>query len=187
VVNLGTGATSLWQNVEIRGFIVPADYANLSPVLIAIQTLESAVNTSRVIQGEALFTDSGQDTWTCNGASAAGPDFYVETKKYAMGDPQRLKLFRMLLLHFWAAGGNLKFDWVPGLNGTGTTASSEFWATTSWVDKRIKFNSRTQLLALRIYQSAYSGDPASLVAANTTRVTLAAWALGFKWKRPGRV
>ncbi len=187
VINLSNGAINIWQNVEIRGGIAPADSTALGSSLLSIQTLESATNWSRVVVGETLFTDSGNDSFTCNGAAAVGPDLYVETKKYSMGDGQRLKLFRMLLLHYFAAGGNLRFDWVKGLNGTGTLSGTEFWAGTTYLNKRIKFNGKSTYLALRIYQSPYTGDPANLAAASTTRVTLGQWALGFKWKRPGRV
>jgi hypothetical protein len=187
VIGLLTGATSIWRNVELRGVINPPDRLGLGTALLPIQTLESAVNTTRVVKGDTLFEDSGQDAYTCNGAAAAGPDLYVESKKYSMGDGQRLKLFRMILLSFWAAGGNIKLDTIVGLNGTGVTSNTEFWATTAFVDKRIKFNARSQYVAVRLYQSAYQGNPASLVAANTTRITLGQWAFGFKWKRPGRV
>lgn len=186
-IELTQGATAIWQNVELRGVITPPDRLGLGGTLLPMQTLEGGVNTTRVIQGDQLFVDSGQDAYTCNGAAAAGPDLYLETKKYTMGDGQRLKLFRMLLLHFWAAGGNIKLDTVAGLNPTGVTSTTEFWATTSFVDKRIKFNTRSQYMAVRLYQSAFSGNPALLVAANTTRITLGQWAFGFKWKRAGRV
>jgi hypothetical protein len=187
-INLSDGTLCLWQNVEIRGGIQPADVSNLGTALLPIQTLESAVNTSRVVVGETLFTDTGQDAWTCNGAAAAGPDLFVETKKYSMGDMQRLKLHRMLLLEYITTGGNIRFDYVPGLNQTGTLAGTEFLdSSTVWIDKRIKFNSRSQYLSLRFYQSPYQGNPANLTPANTTRIGLGAWALGFKWKRPGRV
>jgi len=146
--------------------------------IFAASTSEPA---SRVFDGQTLFTDSGNDAFTCDGGPGAGPDFYVETKKYDGKDPQRLKLWKMFLLHWLLTSSNgndtLNLDTVPGLNTVGATATTSFPVVSSFTDKRIKFMKRSQFLSLRLWQSSSS----------ITRVTLGPWALALKYKRPGRV
>lgn len=188
VINLSTGATNLWENVEFRGSIQPPDRLGRGTCLLPITTTESAAHKVRVINGDTLFTHTGQDAYICEGAPQQGPVFYVETKKYDMGDSQRLKSFRMILLNYLSVGGNLLIDTVAHLNQTGVEQTSQFLAATAYLDKRIRIDVRSQYMSLRFNESSISGDPTGThSAASITRVSLASWALGFKWKRPGRV
>lgn len=190
VVNLATGAVSIWTNVEIRGAVYPAGSQALGTALIGIN---STIPDAIILDGTALFTDSGHDAYACDGSGLTAttivpsstvpgsPDLFVESKKYSMGDSQRLKLFRMFLLNYWADGGNLHFDVSPGLNTAGTTSPTEFWACTAYQDKRLKFNKKSQFLSFRIWQSLLSGDPsvgttvgaATLAAGSSTATTTA--------------
>jgi hypothetical protein len=163
-VHLTTGAIGLWENVEMRGYIEPAQSANRGTCLFPITTTEAGpVHAVRIIDAEQLFIDSGQDAYLCEGAPQQGPKLFLETKKYDMGDPQRLKLFRMFLLNYFSAGGNIKIDPIPGLNTSGTTQAAQFLASTSFVDKRLKFNTRSQFVAYRLNESDVQTDPAGTV------------------------
>jgi hypothetical protein len=173
-VHLGSGAIAMFENVELRGGLAPAASLGLSTSALLINTGSGDSNSSRLIDGEKLFNSQGQDPWTCSGAAAAGPKFHLETKRYSMNGPQQLKLFRMLLLHYNATGGNLRFDTVPGLPETGTASVAEFLASTDFQDKRVKFNKRSQYLAIRLYESPYSGDPVSGTSFGTVTMTVAA-------------
>lgn len=159
---------------------------------------------ARLCAASDLFETDGTDAIQCDG-NTFGPDFYIESKRYPIEDSLRKKLYKLLLLHYWAAGDNLKLDTVVGLNDNGTTSLSEwertlpFWddlgtiAPTwdslgalydSWDDlseprfqvKRIKFIKRSQHFAFRIYQKS------NLV----THAKLGPWSIGFKPQRVGR-
>ena len=176
VINLITGAVTLWTNVGILGssLMPPA-----SPYK-ALAVVESAPGQTDVIDLSSLFSTSTMttnDMFTCNGYTS-GPDFYVETKKYDISDPQIKKLMKQMMLHFKCDGGNLALDTVVGLNTTGATSSSVFADSNSaFVDKRIKFLKRTQYIQFRIYKAS----------AGTKDIWLGPWAIGYKFQRPGRV
>lgn len=167
------------------------------------------VNTSsggRVCDLNVLFDDQGIDGVTCEGGTA-GPDLYVESKKYDIGNAMLKKLWKMLMLHYLVGGDALKLDTIVGLNTIGQTTTSEWpvsvfvWDRltptpySSWDNlanshptwdsvvnaiffvKRIKFLKRSQHLAFRIYQK--SDD--------VTSARLGPFALAYKAQRPGRV
>lgn len=167
------------------------------------------VNTAsggRVCSLDALFEDQGIDSVTCTGGTA-GPDLYIESKKYDIGNAMLKKLWKMLMLHYLVGGDALKLDTIIGLNTIGQTTTSEWPITvytwdrlsptpySSWdnlanshptwdsvVDaiffvKRIKFLKRSQHLAFRIYQKSD----------NVTAARLGPFALAYKAQRPGRV
>jgi hypothetical protein len=171
-INLETGALTLMTNLALQGWTkIPDGYGTTTWFVVTDASL-----FAQTIKGDTLFDEGGVDAVTCDG-HAVGPDFYLETKKYDMGAGQRLKLLKMLLLHYLSSGAAIKLDTVKGLGTTGTQSTSEFAASTSFTDKRIKFMKRSQYLALRLYQASSA----------TTQLTLGAWAIGFKWKRTGRV
>lgn len=167
-----------------------------------------AVNTSsggRLCSLDTLFEDDGIDSVVCAGA-IAGPDLYIESKKYDIGNALLKKLWKMLMLHYLVGGDALKLDTIIGLNTIGQTTTSEWPVTvyswdrlsptpySSWnnlanshptwdsvVDaiffvKRIKFLKRNQHLAFRIYQKSGS----------VTAAKLGPFALAYKAQRPGR-
>ena len=173
-INLTSGAISLLTNVNIRGAVTPPTALALGTSLFGVSTSEP---TARTMSGDTLFgLTGGLDAYTCEG-DVIGPDWYLNTKKYHMGDPQRLKLFKMFLLHYLLVGSNISLDMVKGLDNVGVNVASTFGPSSTYTDKRVKSMNRSQFLAVRLYQTGGSA----------TLATLGPWAIGFKWKRPGRV
>jgi hypothetical protein len=136
----------------------------------------------------------------------AGPDFYIESKKYTQDDAMRKKLFKQLAINYLVQGDSLRLDTVPGLNDLGRTSSSTFptsvftwtsltssvatWAALSalysnWEQlinsvyrpKRIKFLKRTQMLSFRIWANSPS----------VTAAQLGPFQIGYKLQRAGRI
>lgn len=136
----------------------------------------------------------------------AGPDAYLETKKYGMDDPMRKKLMKQMAMQYVASGGDMRLDTVPTLNVIGKTSLTHYaksdttWQAlgtqfTTWDDlqafyptwnsiiasnyltKRIKFTKRTQLMSIRIWQDS----PA------VTKFVLGPFQIAYKWMRVGRV
>jgi hypothetical protein len=198
-VNMETEAVSVHTNLGIRGSIV-------LPSVTGEETwyLANSSTTGYVCDASVLFDEFGLDTITCAGATA-GPDLYMESKKYKVGDSLRKKLFKQLLMNYLSQGGDLRLDTVVGLNNVGKTSTTKFPATVyvwdnlsalfptwdalgsqmpTWDQltqsvfkpKRIKFLKRSQHLAFRIWQED----------ATITRVVLGPFQLGFKLQRPGR-
>lgn len=136
----------------------------------------------------------------------AGPDFYIESKKYSQGDSMWKKMFKQLMLNYIVQGDSLRIDTVVGLQEIGRTATSAYPVTVYSFDqlaalvqtwdqlaelfptwdtmvaanfrpKRIKFIKRTQLMSFRLWQNS----PA------VTRAQLGPFQIAFKWMRLGRV
>lgn len=200
-VNLITGAVGTLTNVDIRGsVIIPGSAGRTAWYLVNDAT------HAIICDAEALFNKEGVDAVTCDG-STAGPDFYIETKKFDGGDGLRLKRYKQLAAWYLAQGGPMKVDMVAGLNNIGQTLTSDFpvsgftWDTlraqvATWDDmkaqfatwdlvvqsvylpKRVRFQGKNQYMAFRLYQ-----DPNSTV----TRMQLGPFQLGYKIMRPGRI
>ena len=184
VINLVTGATTLLSGVEMRGSLVLPSDIEFGTSLYSIST---TTNKAEVCLGDSLFQDEGQDDAACLNGPLAGPDFYAETGMADIGDPQRTKRFKLLMSHYNADGGNLCVDTVVGLNRDGVTVTTQLIDTAgAWADSILHFSVTAQVLALRFYQSTISGVAPSTVPANTNRVTLGPWALGYRLKLPGR-
>lgn len=196
VVKLDTGAVSILRNVGIRGAAQPPPSVS-SETYFGVTTLSGGTRTARVHKASDLLAENnatGIDTYTCDGESGTFPAWELETKKYDVGNPQLLKLFKMLLLHYnlWGSRPNdaadiaaetadhLRFATVKGLDTTGTLSGKKFFVNPSaqaWLDKRLKFMKRSQFLSVRMWQGTTT----------ITRLQIGAWALGYKNKRPGRV
>jgi hypothetical protein len=174
VINLLSGTVSMFTNVEHRGAVHPPASLGLGTTAFGITTNEPG---ARVMNGDVLFTGTGNDPYTCENGPGAGPDLYIETKKYDAKDAQRLKLWKMFLMHYLTVGDQLNLDTVVGLNTAGTTAATAFTTSSTYTDKRIKFMKRSQFLALRIWQNS----------ASVTNAVVGPWAIALKFKRPGRV
>jgi len=183
-VNLQSGAISLWTNVETRGFVVvPEQYSIGTRSILAMTD-----GTDRyIVDGDALITtQTGQDEFACGNGSVAGPYLAFETKKLSMGDGQRLKLFKQLQVHYFSDGVNLKVATVKGLNSTAVVSTSEFVSNSEFQDKRLKPKARSQYASYQVYESQWQ-DSAKTIAAVPVEITLGEFAVGFKWKRAGRV
>jgi hypothetical protein len=200
VVNMNTRAFTMFTNVNLRGGIVmPADTSEETWYVV------NSATQGFICDAATLFDNSGNDTITCDGGTA-GPDFYIESKKYNAGDSMRLKLFKMLAIYYLAQGDSLKVDTVVGLNNIGRTARTELPATVftwdnlvaqygtwdnlaatagTWDNlissvfkpKRVKFLKRTQNFAFRLYQKSTS----------VSHVRIGPFDLAFKYQRPMRV
>lgn len=170
-IYLPTGAVTFLTNTDIRG-------ATEMPTSTG-QNTWYVVNTSsgaRICSSNALFDTTGADTITCTG-NAAGPDFYMESKRYSLGDALRKKLFKEMMLTYMATGDTLSLDTLVGLNDAGITSLTTWAISSVFRTARIKFLKRSQMFAFRVYQTTSS----------VTSAVLGPWALGFKEQRKGRV
>ena len=201
VLNLSTRAITLFYNVEFRGAVVLPKF-NTPWYVINEQT----TGKFHIANGSSLFDSEGIDAVICEGNTVAGPDFYLETKRYSLGDPLRKKLFKMLLVHYYATGDGLKLDLVTGLNEPGSTNTAT-WAVTGstwtfvaatyntwsalstafstwsamassvWLKKKIRFLKRDQFLGFRVYQNS----------AAVTKLRVGPIQIGYKPLRAGRL
>jgi hypothetical protein len=155
---------------------------------------------------DKLFDEQGNDDFIAEGNTVAGPDFFIESKKYDAGDGMLKKLWKQVQIHYLVLGDSLRLDTVVGLNDVGSQRPSAFEETgwtwdllprsfRDWVElgasffawdtlghgifvvKRIKFIKRDQYFAFRLYQNS----------ANVSRAALGPFAIAFKRQRPGRV
>jgi hypothetical protein len=201
VVNLTTRAVVTHTNVDIRGSAILPGTAG--------RTMWYIVNdgTKAVIcDGDALFTQEGVDTVTCDGSAAPGPDFYIESKKYDATDGLRLKRFKQLAIWYLVQGDAMTVDTVLGLNDIGSTLTSNFpvsvltwdslramintwdglkaqfaaWSTivqSVFVPKRVRFQKKNQYFAFRLYQASGA----------VTRMQVGPFQIAYKLMRPGRL
>lgn len=163
-----------------------------------------------VADAEALFGLEGLDTAIADAGNpltnAPGPDLYIETKKFDIGDGLRLKRFKEFAAWYLAQGGGIKMDAVLGLNEIGTTLQTTWpnsvynWDQlgnlfTSWdnlalefstwndivsavfLPKRARFSKKSQYFSIRLYRETDQ----------VTRAQFGPFMLGFKQLRPGRV
>jgi hypothetical protein len=212
----GTGTISA-INTATNSFTVSA--LSTAPVnaeyIFVSGVTTTTTGSTRVFRGNAIFDNEGNDTVACLRPNTttlnptqdfAGPDFYLETKHYSMGDPLRKKLWKNLLMHYYVTGDTMKVDLVTGMNEPGSTNSSQFatsgstwtfiaasfntwsalstaylnWAAVAnnvWLKKKLRFLKRDQILGFRIYQNS----------ASVTKLRLGSWQLGFKYLRAGRI
>jgi hypothetical protein len=205
-VYLPTGAVTVHSNVHVKGGCHLPQFQNASfAVVNNLGGQTTASNTPNIIRVRDLFEKSGRDTIACDGG-AAGPDPFIETKRFSMGDAELKKLWKYIILTYLAGGDNLALDTVLGLNDTGLTASRTFpeslytWDTLSaayptwdalaaayptwdamgnslYTTKRLKFIKRSQLFGFRLY------SPAGTI----TEMKLGPFQLAFKPQRIGRV
>jgi hypothetical protein len=200
VIYLPRNAVTMFTNFNIRGGL---SFTNSSG-----QQNWIALNTStagHVADVNTVIDSAGNDQITCDGGTA-GPDMYIESKKYSAGNGLTLKSWKELLMHYLAGGAALKLDTVVGLNEIGATSTTTWpvsqytwdtlalnystwdnlaltfptWDTvnvTLYVARRIKFLKRNQYIAFRIYQSSSS----------VTSAAIGPFALAFKLMRIGRV
>lgn len=202
VVNMISRAITIFTNTCIRGAVVMPQDTGFETLYVVNDS-----TTGYIASSQDLFdTDGVNDSIHCDAAAALGPDFYIESKKYAEGDSMHKKLFKQLAINYLAQGDALKLDTVVGLNDIGFTSIETFpptvytWdtlATTfgtwdalaalipTWDQvilsvfsaKRIKFLKRSQHMAFRLYQASSA----------VSRVKLGPFQLLYKWQRLGRI
>lgn len=200
VIYMPNNAATIFTNMHLVGSVDLGSSANSQDSWFAVNTSSGG----RICSFNDIFDTDGIDALTCVG-STAGPDFYIESKRYSIGDGLRKKLFKQLMMHYLVGGDVLKLDTVVGLNTAGTTTTSTWGVTTYWWDKlatvyttwdilatsvptwdsltdavffvkRIKFIKRSQYLAFRLYQNSNA----------VTNATIGAFDLAYKLLRPGR-
>lgn len=184
-INLATQALTFLTNVGIRG----------AAFISAIGTQESTTRflvekgsdaSSYIAKGKTLFLDNsasadqGVDDFICSGHQTA-PDFYLESARYDMDDPQLRKLWKQVQIHYISSTKSLNLDVVTNFDTIGTTTSSALPISATFVNKRLKFLKRSQLLGFRLYSRSTADSTVD------AEVQLGPWAIGFKRQRPGRV
>lgn len=117
IINLVTKAVTLATNMDIRGALtLPSNEQ---------QNVWLLINTSTggaICDANAIFDASGNDAFTCAG-NTIGPFFYLESKRYSLGDPLRRKMIKQIAAHYQSFGDSLDIDTVVGLGtaSAGTT------------------------------------------------------------------
>lgn len=199
VINMKTGAISLLRNVGIRGATRPPTSVGAGESYFAVTTDSGSTKLAKVFTARSLFRENssqGRDAYNCLGESGfanAGPFFNLETKKYDLGNPQILKLFKLFLLHFYLEGtqntqelidaetaDHLRFATFKGMNRSSTLSGKKLFlnpTTAIWLDKRVKFMARSQFCSILCFPGT----------STITDLQLGAWAIGYKSKRAGRV
>lgn len=202
VVNMISQAITVWTNTCIRGSVVMPVASGFESLFVVNDATQGYVCSSK----DLFDVDGVNDSITCDAATAAGPDFYFESKKFSEGDSMHKKLFKQLAMNYLVQGDKLNLDTVMGLNQIGQTSTSSFPPTVytwdslaitfgtwdnlknnipTWdqvilsvfVPARIKFLKRTQNLSIRIWQNSTA----------CTRVRLGPFQVGYKWMRTGRI
>lgn len=172
VQNLDTGAITFWTNVQFQGWVTLPASSGFNAWLIENDSSDHTQFSSAV----DLWTGSGPDTITCKGQSL-GPSFYAETKLYDARDPERLKNWRQISVHYKLAGDSLTMDVIQGLSGVGSTTNQVWLRQDDFSNKRIKFMSRNTHVGFRLYPTNNTAS----------EVVIGPFALGFKLQRVGRV
>jgi hypothetical protein len=200
-INMVTRAITTFTNVDIRGAVSIPGSAGRTMWYLANDATKAVI-----CDGEALFNQEGVDSVICDGSAAAGPDYYIESKKFDAGDGLRLKRFKLLMIWYLAQGDLMQVDVVLGLNNIGQTLTGNFpvsgftWDTlhgqiSTWdalkaqfatwsavvqsvfVPKRVRFQKKNQYMAFRLYQNSTA----------VTRMQIGPFQLGYKLQRPGRL
>lgn len=182
-LNLATKAYTFLTNLDIRGAaVLPSDSGEGVWFVVTAEGAEfPGTVESWICRASDLFDAVGPDELTCED-NTPGPDFYLETKRYDMGDPLWKKTFKRFLMHYHSNGGTLSMDTVLGLNETGTTTATP-WPETATSDamtfevKRKKFLKRDRMIGFRIYKTD----------SDVTQVRIGPWAIGMKPQRLGRI
>jgi len=200
VINMISKAPTIFTNFNLRGGVQMPQSTGLETLFIVNTT-----TNGKIVSGTHIFNDTGNDAIVCDGGTA-GPDFFLETKKYNGGDSLILKLWTQLLVNYECSGDALNIDTVIGLNNVGATITTNLpptiytwdtlattyatWdavagANSTWDSllqaffkpKRARFLKRSQNFAFRIWQNSSA----------VTNVTIGPFQLGFKRMRPGRI
>lgn len=172
VMNLLTGGISWFTNTQFRG------WANLPPTsgFDAWYVMENnSDNSTAILDANELWTGEGLDSVTAL-SQTAGPQFYVESKRYDIRDAQRLKSFKQLAMHYKITGDTLSMDVIPGIGDVGVTTKQPWAIQSTLKNSRIQFDQRDTHLGFRLY-------PTNNLM---TAATLATFAIGFKLQRIGR-
>jgi hypothetical protein len=122
-VYLPTGAITTISNFDFRGATkidtisgikalmgVNIVYAtsDIRPRLIDVDSVLKTNNDYNVTEDAALIENAGKSENTY----IKGPDFYLQTKHYTVGDPVLRKWFRLIMLNMYLIDGGMRLDVV---------------------------------------------------------------------------
>lgn len=190
-INLSTGALVFWTNVEVRGYTSPP--GTLVDERQSYYVIQSTETTGPAIcSADSLFADEfdlskyTDDVLATSSGVSYAPHVFVETRRSAFGDPERLKLFKQLQLQYLLYGEStdvkLGIDTVVGLSGDTTALTPKDRTTTSlsrvWRNVRTRFLKRATHVGFRFYITN---------SATPSIVRIGPWAVGMKLQRVGRV
>lgn len=189
-------AVNFWSNFRVNGFLPPNNVDSSGYVLLVSSTnTYHLVNLDSIIDPDSVQAGRINDAFTVKTCSNGGttPSFYMETKRYDLGDALNRKVWKGLALEamvsnfvFPAAGtATLKVDYVLGLNTAGTAVATTFLDTTPALStlpqfkaQRIKARARNQFLGFRLYE-----DPAH----RANYLQIGPWQMIYKPGRPGAI
>lgn len=200
-LNLSTGAFSLLTNLDVRGAVVLPTSSSKQVYFLA-----NSSSVGKICDGSFLFDGEGTaDEFACD-TRTAGPDGYVETKKWNGGDAMRIKHYRYFGANVLVQGGSLTVDTVTGLNEFGASLTDTWSDTThTWATLVSSYPSWSSLTAaipnwqqivLRSYAPAeqyfgvFTQHISFRIYKTTSAVTwfrLGPLNLGFKPAREGRL
>lgn len=174
-LNLDSGALTFHTNLRFRGSTsLPVSLGLGDRAFYVVRT--SATTVGKIGDTNDLFNGTGLDSVTCY-QDTAGPQFYMESKKFDLSDPLRLKRIKQLTLHYRTTGGLLSIDTVLGLNSSGVTLTKKLGSSSGlWKASRLRFTKKSQYFCFRIY-----ADSA------VTAMNIGPYQLKYKLLRPGRV
>lgn len=170
-INLITGAITYLTNLQIWGSVMMPPGSGLETLYVV--NTSSPVTT--IADAVSLFDSTGADSLTCEGLTS-GPNFFIESGRYDLGDPARKKRFKQLLLEYSISGTTLTLELLPGINGAGVVSTSNYAAQTTYAAKRIKSQKLTTHLGFRIYPTG-----------TATNIVIGPWSIGYKLYPPGRI
>lgn len=208
-INLETLAASTLTNFAFHGAVDPP-FEEAYGTFYIVNTLDGSNNLagSRLCQADDLFTAKGVDTLKTATRqptfSQKGPDFYIETKRYDIGDPQTKKRVKQLQMIYrlestagtYVTDGNqagsdytnnkLKFAYISGVNDF-STIGTDFPLTRTVeagvgkpgrVNKKNKAKVKSSHVGFKFWQNNLT---------TIKNVEIGPLAIGFKWLRPGKV
>lgn len=202
VINMISHAPTIFTNFAIRGGVQMPFSTGLETLFL----VNTNANVGSLFTSTNIFESNGNDAIISDLDSVAGPDFYIETKKYNGGDSLILKLWSQLIVNYECSGDALNVDTVVGLNSIGATSTTQLtptiytwdslkanynnwnflkfsfatWSailTAVFKPKRVRFLKRSQNFAFRIWQNSTA----------VNNVQIGPFQLGFKFMRPGRI
>lgn len=194
VIDLDNGNITFLSNVLIRGsvehaipsvgrvtlYAVPRATYTTGAYLCLSSTLEYGVNVSGDV---ALSKDvSGNNC----AEGVAGPNFYVESRKFTGDDPDTLKKFRQLTLNYNTETTTLTTEQVVGQNPAATSTWSSYVTslgtltvpgpTTGWTTARLQTGKVHRFWGFTVYGTL-----------TNTAVKLGTCQIKYKRLRPWRV
>jgi hypothetical protein len=118
-IYLPTNAITTFGNMDFRG-VANIETTNGLKTLVGVNSVENSLLCARLIDVHPVYdiNTNGQDAYTIekinipNSSLIKGPDFYLQTKNYTMGNPILRKWFQRIMLSMLLYDGCLRLDLV---------------------------------------------------------------------------